>query len=72
MAVDSSQAMGKLFPETPCSFKIWRELFINSSAVHFFNKRTSSLVVFDDPRYSAYALLGPHYCPLSYHSTKFF
>ena len=44
------------------SFEAWELLFRQSSAVHFFSKLTGDLAVVDDPRYSAYAVLGPHYC----------
>ena len=50
------------------SFSAWEQLFRQSSAVHFFSKVTGNLAVVDDPRYSAYAVLGPRYCPLAYYS----
>ena len=54
------------------SFEAWEQLFRQSSAVHFFSKLTGDLAVVDDPRYSAYAVLGPRYCPLAYHSCENF
>ena len=57
-----------LFPEQPKPFSHWQQLFQNSSTVHFASSQTSKLAVQPDPQYSAYALLGPHYCPVSYSS----
>ena len=56
----------------PFSFNAWEQLFRQSSAVHFFSKMTSDLSVVNDPRYSAYAVLGPYYCPLAYYSCENF
>ena len=66
------------------SFEDWEKLFQNSTAVHFASSQTSKLAnigkisinifliinfcCLDDPQYSAYAVLGPHYCPISYYS----
>ena len=47
-----------LFPLHPTSFRSWQRLFSRSVAVHFFSHTSSKLKVVDDPRYSAYALLG--------------
>ena len=60
------------FSEDPISFKEWKSMFENSSAIHFYNKFTQSIVVEDDPSHFLYALLGPRYCPVSYYSTKQF
>ena len=72
MPVYWSAAPELLFPEEPVSFKRWEAMFENSSTVHFYGHMTAHLVVHDDPQYSAYALLGPRYCPLSYYSTEHF
>ena len=72
MPVYWSAAPELLFPEEPVSFNRWKTMFENSSTVHFFGKMTAHLVVHDDPQYSAYALLGPRYCPLAYYSTEQF
>ena len=61
-----------LFPDQPFSFERWETMFENSSTVHFFGKMTAHLVVHDDPQYSAYALLGPRYCPYAYYSSTGF
>jgi hypothetical protein len=58
----------KLFPDIPVKFQMWQKTFRKSSAVHFFSKETSMLVVEDNPQHNAYALLGPRYCPRSYYS----
>jgi len=62
----------ELFPEKPTTFHQWKQIFKDSSAVHFFSHANVNLVVDDDPQYSAYALLGPRYCPLAYFSDKNF
>ena len=62
----------ELFPEKPTTFEEWKQAFKDSSAVHFFSHANVNLEVDDDPQYSAYALLGPRYCPLSYYSDKNF
>ena len=72
MSVHFPQVNALLFPERPFSFQAWQKFFAQSSAVHFFSKTTSLLASPDDPRHSAYALLGPRYCPRSYYSTKNF
>ena len=72
MSVHFPQVNNLLFPERPFSFQAWQKFFAQSSAVHFFSKTTSLLASTDDPRHSAYALLGPRYCPRSYYSTKNF
>ena len=72
MVVDWPESKSILFPMKPSSFLRWQKLFANSSAVHFFSHTSNMIKVTDDPRYSAYALLGPHYCPISYYSTKNF
>ena len=51
-----------LFPTHPTSFKTWQKLFSKSVSVHFFSHTSASLQVVDDPRYSAYALLGKLIC----------
>ena len=61
-----------LFPEKQKTFEQWKKTFKDSSAVHFFSKETSDLAVYDNPQYSAYALLGPRYCPLAYYSNSSF
>ena len=71
MPVHWTAAQGLYFPEKPVSFKTWEAMFENASTVHFFGFMTSGLVVHDDPRYSAYAVLGPRYCPNAYYSTKY-
>ena len=58
------------FPEKPVSFQTWEKIFQHSSTAHFFGKMTAGTAVRDDPRYSAYAVLGPRYCPHAYYSTK--
>ena len=72
MSVDFKRANSMLFPERPARFSDWRVLFARSSAVHFFSKTTSGLACRDDPRYCAYALLGPRFCPASYYSNNNF
>ena len=72
MVVDWPESKSVLFPMKPSSFLRWKKLFANSSAVHFFSHTSNMIKVYDDPRYSAYALLGPHYCPISYYSTTNF
>jgi len=61
-----------LFPLHPRSFRSWQRFFSRSVAVHIFSHTSSKLKNVDDPRYSAYALLGPQYCPIAYFSTKNF
>ena len=65
-------AVKNLFPIKPSSFAHWERMFKRSNAVHFFSKRTADLKVVDDPRYNAYAVLGPHCCPVSYYSVENF
>ena len=72
MPVYWASSPGLLFPEEPVSFQTWDTMFKNSSTVHFFGKMTAHLVSHNDPQYSAYALLGPRYCPVSYYSTQEF
>ena len=72
MVNPANNAINNLFPIRPSSFANWEEMFKRSSAVHFFSKKTAGLGVLDDPRYNAYALLGPHYCPVSYYSVEHF
>jgi len=72
MPVHWTAAQGLLFPEKPVSFSRWERIFQNASTVHFFGYMTSGLVAHDDPQYSAYALLGPRYCPHAYYSTQYF
>ena len=47
-----------LFPLHPRSFRSWQRFFSRSVAVHIFSHTSSKLKNVDDPRYSAYALLG--------------
>ena len=56
------------------SFPEWREIFQQSSSVHFSGAVRANLgwQLPDDPQYSAYALLGPRYCPLAYYSVQYF
>ena len=61
-----------LFPEQSRSFQEWKNIFANSSSAHFANKQTSKFAHVDDPQYSAYALLGPRYCPVAYYSDRNF
>ena len=70
MPVKWNFAQRLYFPEKPVSFKTWEKMFQHSSTVHFFGKMTECTAVRDDPRYSAYAVLGPRYCPHAYYSTK--
>ena len=70
MPVKWNFAQRLYFPEKPVSFKTWKTMFQYSSTVHFFGKMTECTAVRDDPRYSAYAVLGPRYCPHAYYSTK--
>ena len=58
----------------PISFEEWKEIFQNSSSIHFSGAVRANLVwqLPDDPQYSAYAVLGPRYCPLSYYSVRYF
>ena len=72
MSVHFLKVKETLFPKTPKPFEYWRKLFQNSSSVHFFSKETSEIAVSDHPQFSAYALLGPRYCPVSYYSVKSF
>ena len=62
----------QLFPEKPTTFEEWKQAFKDSSAIHFFSHANVNMVVDDDPQYSAYALLGPRYCPRVYSSDKNF
>ena len=59
---------------TPISFQKWRTLFCNASSVHFAGavRVSDQLELSTDPQYSAYALLAPRYCPVSYHSVRYF
>jgi len=72
MSVHFAEVDTLLFPERPVGFSRWKRLFAHSSAVHLFSKTTSLLTSHDDPRYSAYAVLGPRYCPFSYYSSHEF
>ena len=58
----------------PISFEEWKEIFRQSSSVHFSGAVRANLdwQLPEDPQYSAYALLGPRYCPLAYHSVRYF
>ena len=49
----------KLWPSQPQSFASWRELFANSTMVHFYASQTDRLRVSGDPAHQAYALLAP-------------
>ena len=72
MTVHFLKVKETLFPDKPKTFQQWEKLFAHSSAVHFFSKETSSLAVSEQPQHSAYGLLGPHYCPLAWHSASQF
>ena len=72
MTVHFLKVRQTLFPDKPKTFHQWEKLFAQSSAVHFFSKETSGLPVSDSPQYSAYALLAPRYCPLAWHSQRYF
>ena len=72
MTVDFPESKAVLFPMKPSSFLRWQKLFSSSVAVHFFSHTSEMIRVFNDPRYSAYALLGPQYCPVAFYSTKSF
>ena len=61
-----------LWPSRPTELSSWAELFSRSSAVHMFSSGTNMMAVPRDPQYSAYALLGQHYCPLAYHGAPDF
>ena len=61
-----------LFPEQPTPFPVWASLFSSSTAVHFANFLTATIADTRDPRHSAYAVLGPRYCPRAYHSDNNF
>jgi len=54
----------KKAPQDPESH--WQSVFADSLCVHLFSSRTNHLPVTGDPSRSAYAYLGPQYCPLSY------
>ena len=58
----------------PVSFPRWKELLCNASSVHFAGavRSANTLLLSTEPQYSAYALLGPRYCPVSYFSVKYF
>lgn len=60
----------RLFPEKAKSFREWEQMFEKASAVHFYSHRTWHFTSLDDPRHSAYAVVGPRYCPISYHSVN--
>ena len=72
MTVHFLKVKEALFPDKPKEFEEWKRLFEYSSAVHFFSKETSGLAVDDQPQNSAYALLGPRYCPVAWHSVEQF
>ena len=72
MTVDFPESKEVLFPTRPSSFLRWQRLFSGSVAVHFFSHTSEMIRVYDDPRYSAYAVLGPRYCPIAFYSTKNF
>ena len=72
MSVEWKKTLKLLMPTKPVEFNTWRKLFAKSSAVHFFSHTTDPLTIYDNPQYSAYALLGPRYCPSSYYSTHNF
>ena len=51
----------------------WTETLKEASAIHFSSSGTSDLAVDkSDPLSSAYSLIGPHYCPLSFYSREEF
>ena len=58
----------------PISFTEWKRIFADASSVHFSGATRVNLKweLPDDPQYSAYALLGQRYCPLSYYSVQYF
>ena len=60
----------------PISFTEWKEIFAKASSVHFSGatrqKGNLKWQLPDDPQYSAYALLGQRFCPLSYYSVQYF
>ena len=58
----------------PISFAEWKKIFANASSVHFSGATRVNLQwqLPDDPQYSAYALLGQRFCPLSYYSVQDF
>ena len=72
LPIHYTQIKNKLWPANPVSFDKWRTLFANSSAIHTNSQLTKNIGVVDDPRYCAYALLGPAFCPLAYYSTREF
>ena len=59
----------------PISFEEWKKIFANASSVHFSDGATRVNLQWqlpDHPQYSAYALLGQRFCPLSYYSVQYF
>ena len=72
MTIYFTHIADSLWPEEPVSFDEWKNIFANSSAIHINNKMSQNLVVTDDPKYCAYALLRPKLCPLAYYSTSNF
>jgi len=62
----------KLWPTAPSSFLQWKEMFENSSMVHFYGSITEKWEVDRQPAHQAYSILAPRYCPISFGSTKDF
>ena len=59
----------------PISFAEWKRIFAKASSVHFSGATRRVNLQWqlpDDPQYSAYALLGQRFCPLSYYSVTYF
>ena len=50
----------------PSSFPIFSSFQAHTSFFNYLTSGSAKLKVPREPQYCAYALLGPHYCPLSY------
>ena len=70
--VHGDHMVEEYWPTSPTPLSHWRNLFSNSSAIHFFSSGSAKLRVPREPQYCAYALLGPHYCPLAYYGSPDF
>ena len=70
--VHGDQMVEKYWPTVPTPLAHWKNLFSNSSAVHFFSSGSGKMRVPREPQYCAYALLGQLYCPLAYYGSPDF
>ena len=70
--VHGDHSVEEYWRTSPTPLSHWRNLFSNSSAVHFFSSGSANLRVPREPQFCAYALLGAHYCPLAYYGSPEF